>query len=387
LAARLRRLVLWEYCLSPHRAPLHRALAGHAGVDVTVVAQEDVPEDCRKLGWQQPDYGDCRVIVAPGRPVWQRLLGTAVEDVLHIFSPARAFPLVWQAYQEALVRGHRVGLLSEAHDWRGAAGAVRRLRGLADRVRFGASVSFVLAIGHLGVRWYRMCGYDPARIFPFAYFVDPPDVMAATDGRSGGELRIVFIGQLVPRKGVDLLLRALGGLLDRGWSLDIFGGGEEEPALRTLADGVGIGGRVRFRGVVGNREVRGKLPGYDLLVLPSRWEGWGAVVNEALMAGVPVVCSSACGGADLVSEDRGAVFATGSVRALRQALEERLTMGPVETRERITLNQWSRNIEGEMAAKYLLDVVDATVGDGPKPHAPWLPTAPAGYGEPAHRLP
>jgi glycosyltransferase involved in cell wall biosynthesis len=58
-------------------------------------------------------------------------------------------------------------------------------------------------------------------------------------------------------------------------------------------------------------------------VLPSRFDGWGAVVNEALMVGTPVICSNRCGASDVIENGRnGYVFEAGSARALRERLRQ-----------------------------------------------------------------
>ena len=58
----------------------------------------------------------------------------------------------------------------------------------------------------------------------------------------------------------------------------------------------------------------------DLLALPSRWDGWGLVVNEALAVGVPVIASNACGASDLIRQDvNGYVFTSEDAASLRES--------------------------------------------------------------------
>jgi glycosyltransferase involved in cell wall biosynthesis len=296
------------------------------------------------------------------------------RDATHVFSPARAFPLIWSAYREALRSGCRVGLYSEEHDRRGVRGLLRRVRGIADRIRFGSRNSFVLATGKRGVEWFEACGYPAERLHRFGYFVEPPPPASAADTDAQRErtaVRLAFIGQLIHRKGVDVLLRALAMHRGGDWQLDIFGAGPDADRLAASARAAGIGGQVRFRGVASNSVTRAELPEYDLLVLPSRQDGWGAVVNEALMAGVPVVCSDVCGAADLLRDDRGTTFRSGSAADLSRVLAERLEAGPVLAGTRAAIREWSRRIEGAAAATYMMSVVDAAPGDA-RPTPPWL---------------
>ena len=72
------------------------------------------------------------------------------------------------------------------------------------------------------------------------------------------------------------------------------------------------------------------LSAADVLVLPSHWDGWGAVINEALCNGARVVCSDFCGAADLVSDPRfGRVFREGSLESLTQAMDAMIDLGKV----------------------------------------------------------
>ena len=113
---------------------------------------------------------------------------------------------------------------------------------------------------------------------------------------------LIFVGQLIPRKRLDRLLRALAAVRSTDWVFRIIGDGSERRSLEKLALELNLLRRITFTGALDNGAVRNELANADLFVLPSRWDGWGAVVNEALMSGTPVICSSYCGAADLISE-------------------------------------------------------------------------------------
>jgi glycosyltransferase involved in cell wall biosynthesis len=113
----------------------------------------------------------------------------------------------------------------------------------------------------------------------------------------------------------------------------------------------------------------------DLLVLPSRWDGWGAVTNEALLRGVPVVCSDYCGSADLLADGwRGTVVRAGSVDALLGALQRWVDLGPRPLEERRRIVEWSTKIAPETSARYILGIIYAVRDGGAPPSAPWLET-------------
>lgn len=113
----------------------------------------------------------------------------------------------------------------------------------------------------------------------------------ATPGVQGAR-RFVAVGRLVAQKHFALMLRAFARAVEPGETLTIFGDGPERAALEALAASLGIADRVRFAGHVADAPAQ--LPGYDVLLLSSRYEGVPAVVIEALAAGLAVV-STDCG--------------------------------------------------------------------------------------------
>lgn len=114
---------------------------------------------------------------------------------------------------------------------------------------------------------------------------------------SNGALRLVFLGRLDPKKGIENLLRACRGLearIDRDWSLVVAGSGDPryEDSLRSLASDLGVSSRVRFVGAVPAAERARLFENADLAVVPSHTENFGMVVVEALAHAVPVVAST-----------------------------------------------------------------------------------------------
>jgi glycosyltransferase involved in cell wall biosynthesis len=236
-------------------------------------------------------------------------------------------------------------------------------------------VQFILAMGRQGVEWYRKCRFPESRIYPFAYVTEANvgRVPEATPPRFTGDVTVAFLGQMIHRKGGDVLLRALASQPDRNWRLRMTGEGESRPSWERLASQLGISDRVTFTGAVPNEEGRALVGSADFLVLPSRFDGWGAVANEALMQGVPVLCSDRCGARDLLAETwRGEIFKAGSVEGLRDALARWINRGkrtPDLTRR---IKGWSRCLGGESVADYFAAVLRHVYECAPRPIAPWL---------------
>jgi glycosyltransferase involved in cell wall biosynthesis len=108
----------------------------------------------------------------------------------------------------------------------------------------------------------------------------------------GATQRILFLGNLLERKGVPDLLQALALRgFDRGRLEVSFAGGDDAAAYRALAKQLGVDAVVHFEGWADQNKVAHLLANADVLVLPSYDEGLPLVILEALANGVAVVCT------------------------------------------------------------------------------------------------
>ncbi|SFK80167.1 glycosyltransferase family 4 protein [Falsiroseomonas stagni] len=161
-------------------------------------------------------------------------------------------------------------------------------------------------------------GADPARIG----VVEPGTDPAPRGSGSGGPgCAILAIGTLIPRKGHDVLLRALGTLPDLDWTLTIAGGARNKvhaDGLVALAEELGIAQRVTFAG-----EVADMAPLWartDLFALATHWEGYGMAAAEALARGIPVAITAGGAIAEVVPVGAGVISPPGDVVSLGKAM-------------------------------------------------------------------
>ncbi|WP_322893917.1 MULTISPECIES: glycosyltransferase [unclassified Yoonia] len=110
--------------------------------------------------------------------------------------------------------------------------------------------------------------------------------------RPAGALRLICLGRLHPKKGIDRLIAALAALPDNV-TLDLYGGGEAVHVAALQAQAAPFGARIRFHGPVQGAAKARAFAGADLFVLPSHSENFGLVVAEALAHGLPVLTTSA----------------------------------------------------------------------------------------------
>ena len=143
---------------------------------------------------------------------------------------------------------------------------------------------------------------------------------------------VMAAGRLVPEKGFARLIAAFAALPGRDARLVIVGDGPEARALRDLAGREGVADRVTFPGYVA--DIRPWLDEARLFVLPSDFEGFPAVLVEALAAGRPVVATDCTPATQLLRDtpSAGAVVPIGAVDALTQAIAAMLDRAPPDPR-------------------------------------------------------
>lgn len=143
-------------------------------------------------------------------------------------------------------------------------------------------------------------------------------------GMGDGVCRVLSIGTLIPRKGHDVLLRAMAKLFDLNWHLTIAGSAERDTVhahtLLALVQDLKIADRVTFLGELSGQSLIDLWRGADVFALATHFEGYGMVIAEALKRGLPVaVCNGGAAGS-LVVPETGAVCPVGDDVQLSKAL-------------------------------------------------------------------
>ena len=120
-----------------------------------------------------------------------------------------------------------------------------------------------------------------------------------------GPLQIIFVGNLIPRKGLHTLLNALASLPPQDWLLTVVGGPDLDlpyaEAIRGRIAALGLTGRVSLLGTLSPPELAARLRQSHLLAVPSSYEGFGIVYLEAMRFGLPVIAGDAGGPREIVS--------------------------------------------------------------------------------------
>ena len=316
---------------SPYQRDLFRALAERPEIDLHVfyleAASPDSPWPEKPLApaesvlpgfwfpvgharchwnWRMPDWRRFDVLVC-------NTLLTSVTGQWLMRGPWRSRPWIFW--------GEMPGRSSLLHD---------RISAPLHRARA------IAAIGSGAAREYHARFPEPA-IANIPYHCDLTPFLASPRAPTAHEPVFLFCGQMIARKGVDLLLEAfaqlpIGRLLLVGREADL-------PQLLAPLPPA-IRARIEYAGFQPPEELPGFFARADVFVLPSRHDGWGVVVNQALGAGLPILCSDHVGaGLDLVApEINGLRFLAGDSNALAAAMRRCLE----EPDQRVSWGQSSR---------------------------------------------
>ncbi len=187
----------------------------------------------------------------------------------------------------------------------------------------------ILAVGSKAVDSYKQYGYRkpilnvPYNIdlSPFSYEKIDRKKLTQLKNRYApfGEFIFLTSGSLIPRKGIDTIIMAFQKL-DRSDSvLLILGDGEDKQKLMNFANGKSI---IHFPGFIEKEDVPYYFLLADSFVFGSWYDGWGLVINEAIAAGLPIICSNKVGAAaDLLVHDQSALICNpGDIQEFAEAM-------------------------------------------------------------------
>ncbi len=359
------RIVLWQNVLSPHQLPYIIRLMDDERVDEVILAVErEMTAQRKAMGWETPQYEGiekCKIYINPLETVVSHLLQERTEDSWHLFSGIRGNKFVYDVFKKSIAYKLHRGIVVERPNtfaFGNANGKPLWLHWLRYRIQDYTNIKHVekiFAMGSSATKFFRSVRKEWT-VYPFCYCTTSYNYQLENISRIP---RLIFVGSLNSRKGVASLVRAFANHKGN-MTLDIVGDGPERKQLEQIKVDNNLNDVV-FYGNKNNSEVLDLMPHHDVLVLPSVYDGWGAVVNEALMRGLYVIVSDKCGAGDLVDNDkqRGIVFRSGDVASLTEALKYVNDNIDIIRANRTNRANWAEShIGGKVVAKYMVDCLD-----------------------------
>lgn len=183
-----------------------------------------------------------------------------------------------------------------------------------------------------------------------------------------GPLKVVFIGNLIPRKGLETLLKALKNLPFHLWELTVIGNPEVDPLynrkMQKLVSRLDMTERVKFLGTVPDTLINQTLSNSHLLAVPSSYEGFGIVYLEGMSFGLPAIGAKAGGAQEIIQHGyNGFLVEPGDTERLSAHISELLSdrqklveMSLAARRSFDTHPSWE--MTGAQIRKFLLTIIE-----------------------------
>jgi len=377
------RVLLLNNIPAPYFTPLFEMIGRESGWELTVCYSSDWNRD---VGWQEKlvrrtdAHG---LVILDQQNRWLRtLLGGSTAAAVFLFKVLlreRPDYLICYGYTLkpqlvalfwAMVTRTPFAVIGDANYFADSAAGIKRMLKRIWLRRITSHASALVAVGTASRLFWEAYGARAAQLFKAGFAVDNEFYTQscaarkeeAADLRSrlglSGKVVFLFVGRLVGRKNVDLIIRAAREIADDKIAVVIAGSGEELGALKSLAaNSPGI----LFTGNVAPQELPLYYAMADALILPADQEPWGLVINEAMACGLAVIAHKHCGAAvDLVDERNGVKLEEFSVkevaRAMRLVSGDEMRLRAMRQNSREKIQQWTV----EAAARGIIRAVEAT---------------------------
>lgn len=355
------------------------------GAPVTHIWETGFSESRKQIGWDAGSFGTAKIEILADRPAADAFVTealTADPEAIHVFGGFYGKLLSRLDEYISSVDSPRAAVVSERPGAYGPAPvrtlkrAYVPLRQRWLRRRYEASVSAYLPLGGRGVEAAVRAGWPVAKVFPFMYCPElAPIATERTNLGNGSALRALYVGRFSRyTKGVDTLMEAAELLPQQGWSLDLVGG-YGDLADETIA-WAHAGTNRRFLGGWPANEIGNRMQEYDICIIPSRFDGWNVVVNEALHAGLAVITTDQSVSHEMVvASDAGVVVPADDPIALARAIQQAIDRPNEVLQQKARARKYAPRFSSSAVGDYLISILDYTfrlTADPPRPRCPWL---------------
>lgn len=332
-----KNIVFWLEFPLFHISPLIKSISEQSGLKTIVVCEKQIPQWRLDMGFVPPDFGVSDVYVEPTSKVRRKIEKTFSDNQsVHIFHGLRGVKRNHKSFNRLTKAPCSLGLYFEPSVFGGTPKGI--LRKQIYKVLFFKiknHVDIMFALGDLGKDQYTKLGLANHKVFSFPYFIEDDAIIDETciekisrdknkSTPMDRKIKLLYVGQLTPRKNPPFLINSLKKLVksNKNITLSVVGSGLLEDTLKEQVKKSGLEDYVQFLGKKSQTELKQIYQSHDIFILPSRFDGWGAVSVEAMANGLPVVISNRCGSASIVQhKNHGLVFKSDSVKSLIKSLQ------------------------------------------------------------------
>jgi len=358
-----KKVILLTNIISPYRIPLFNYISKNGGFSFRVIALAKTEKNREWKIAKEKIHFDYKILPGWHLFFYSRMRKIATHLNWGVFTNLiRYNPDVvviggynnlasWQAllyckiWRKECILWNETTLLSASH--------IQGIYGLIKKVII-QGVGKYIACGKKAKEYLEYFGASPERIY---ISIDTVDVhlfykMASRyrgsknfleERKRFPKLLLLYVGQLVKRKGIEQFLKVLNLLHDSDIGLLIVGSGPEEKHLKEFCREKKLD-NVFFEGFHQQWELGKYYALADVFVLPSLKEVWGLVVNEALASGLFVLCSKYAGAAyDLINNENGVIFDPNNIKEVIRVIREIKSQIKLIKSRRSAIANWAKD--------------------------------------------
>jgi glycosyltransferase involved in cell wall biosynthesis len=387
------KLVFWMKEFNFHWVDTLKQLSPIVNEKIVIVVQGEIGQARTAVGWSMKEEDEYSIVLIP-RKRWKSEAGKIIrenKEAVHLF---QGFQGGWCSRYflpfiiKALKSGIKTVLMFEHYSTsytgyhRDEPFIVSWLKAKLRPISYMLTANFlqkidkgkqmcILALSKTAESQMERAGFPKEIIFPFGYFINKVNGTKRAEGLTKGPLNLIFFGSMIKRKGVDIAVDAINEINREKArvTLDVYGPGNPDSIIPSGSQ------FITYKGIVPQNQVQQTIARYDVLLLPSRHDGWGVVVNEALLQGVPVVVSDQVGASCLVQASKsGLVFVSGDTEDLEKQLLRLLNDRHLLAELQKNAHKTAGTITPKIAASYLFDVLNfyyLSPRTGKRPEANW----------------
>lgn len=344
----MKEVWFWQLIISPHMIKVAKELT-KLGIKVNYVIQQEMTEERKSLGWTADSLDDINLFFYKNN--LSEILSNSDENAVHIIQGLRGNGYIYEVAKFFNINNIKFWVILETVNTIGFKGYLKNFLYMNIYSKFKKNIHGFLSIGYTSPQWLQNIGVDENKIFPFTYFLDS----SVVETEVSDDFIFIFVGNLIERKRPQLILESLSKINSNvDFELWIVGDGVLRDHLMTLNKKLNI----KWLGNQPINNVRQFIANADCLILPSFYDGWGAVASEAIIEGTPVICSSSCGVAEVVAlSNEGGVFNFKNEDELYYLIDKQLENGKFSTQQRQKLKKWGKCLTAEKGASYLSEIL------------------------------
>lgn len=355
------KIVFWQNLLSPHQLPYIVHLLDDKRISEVIIAVgENMDKNREKMGWKIPDIeglSRCKILLNPQEDEIKNVFAQSEKNSWHLFSGIRGFEFVFKAFKISLGYQLKRGLITERPNTfafgrtNGKPLWLHKIRFLLQDRKYAKYIDKVFAMGEDAVEYFSSV-YKQWEAIPFAYCTASSNnpIKDIT-----GNINFCFVGSLSWWKAPQSIAQA-GILLNKKMNISYIGGGDKELEIKSILKS-SKQVQATFHGFQDSTKIPELLSSQDILILPSIYDGWGAVVNEALQAGLYVICSDKCGAKELLKNSQcGKVFHSENIKELASLMKYCIDNIDTIRKNKSLRKKWAdKHISGQIIAQYMID--------------------------------